>query len=103
MPDHDRRQNPYPYPTQEDVDAAPGDRVEKAARNVATRAFQGIPQRAFLLGDADHSPVMRSIREFIGPVYELLDDLAARGIASNHADKVREMLAKPVLRERDPE
>lgn len=71
----DKRANPYPYPTAEEVDAAPGTRQQKAARNIATRHFNGIPIRAFLLGQNDHSPVMQGLAEFTEAVYQLLDFL----------------------------
>lgn len=65
--------NPYPHPTAEEVAAAPGSREQKAARNIASRAFDGIPRRAFLLGDADHSPVVRGIAEATEVAYRLVD------------------------------
>lgn len=71
----DKRANPYPYPTAEEVDAAPGTRAQKAARNIATRQFKGIPIRAFLLGQNDHSPVMQGLTEFTEAVYRLTDEI----------------------------
>lgn len=76
MPDHDRRANPYPFPTAAEALAAPGTREEKAARNVISRHVHGIPKRAFILGEADHAPVMHGIRDLVTAVYALLDDLA---------------------------
>jgi len=67
--------NPYPHPTAEEVAAAPGSREQKAARNIASRAFDGIPRRAFLLGDADHSPVVKGIVDLTTEVYKLVDSL----------------------------
>lgn len=67
--------NPYPHPTAEEVEAAPGDRAQKAARNIASRAFDGIPRRAFLLGDADHSPVVKGIVDLTTLCYDLIDEV----------------------------
>lgn len=104
MPDYDSRAaNPYPYVTREEAAAAPGDRIAKAARNIATREFQGIPQRAFLLGDNDHSPVMKSLRSFVGPVYELLALIDVGedggGPLDTAARRVQDMLDNPVTSE----
>lgn len=69
----DKRANPYPYPTAQEVEAAPGSREKKAARNIAVRHMAGIPIRAFLLGQNDDSPMMRGIVDLTTGVYELLD------------------------------
>lgn len=83
-----------PWPTREEFDAAPGDRVAKGARNVAANDFQGIPQRSFLLGSNDASPVMRSIRVFVDKVYDLLDNMDTPE-RDEKAQAVREMLTVP--------
>ena len=97
----DKRANPYPYVSQEEAKQAPGDPAAKAARNIATREFQGIPQRAFILGDNDHSPVMRSLRSFTPEVYRLVDLVDGLSLPPDHdaqrqADIVRDMLDNPV-------
>lgn len=89
----------YPWPTRESFDAAPGDRVAKGARNVAANDFQGIPQGAFLHGENDDSPVMRSIRVFVGAVYDLLDEInvgeEGGGPLDTAARRVQEILEVP--------
>ena len=104
MPE-EKRPNPYPYVTRAEAAAAPGDRIAKGARNIATRAFQGIPQREFLTGGNDHSPVMKSLREFVGPVHDLLDAVDEAvgenggGPLDTAARRVRDMLDNPVTLE----
>lgn len=91
MPE-EKHPNPYPTTTAEEFIAAPGTREEKAARCIAARKFEGIPTRAFLLGDNDHSPVMQGIRDLTGAVYELLDSLEgeyAGGDVATCASRVR--------------
>lgn len=77
MPDYDSRQaNPFPFPIASEVEAAPGTREQKAARNVIARHVQGIPRRAILLGDNDHAPIPRGVLDLVAAVYELLDWVA---------------------------
>lgn len=71
----DKRANPFPYLTAEEFEASEGTREQKAARCIAARKFGGIPTRAFLLGDNDHSPMMKGILDFVTEVYVLLDSL----------------------------
>lgn len=93
--------NPFPYPTPEEIAAAPGGREIKAARNIAVRKFDGIPMRAFLLGGNDHSPMMQGVAEFAGAVYGLLDlidsvpgplDVDGSGPLDEAAKRVRTMM-----------
>ena len=91
----DKRANPFQFPTAEEVAAAPGGREIKAARNIITRKIDGIPKRAFLLGDNDTSAVLRGTKEFVALVYQLVD--AVRDVAEpddlNHlACCVRDMM-----------
>lgn len=67
------RDSQFPFPTAADVAATPGTREQKAARNIAVRHIQGIPRRAFLLGDADHASMMKGIVDLADGVYRLLD------------------------------
>lgn len=67
------RSNPYPHATAEEVAAVGGSRQMKAARNIAVRRFGGIPVRAFLLGENDHSPMLNGIADFADAVYSLTD------------------------------
>ena len=69
----DKRANPYPFPTATDAENAPGDRATKAARNIASRRFTGIPKRAYILGDADGAPIVQGVRDFADAVYALVD------------------------------
>lgn len=88
----DKRANPYPYPTAEEFEMAPGTREQKAARCIAARKFGGIPTRAFLLGDNDHSPLMQGLTEFTAAVYKLLDRIEDSGGKVEEADLIREMM-----------
>lgn len=76
----DKRANPYPITTAAEAEAAPGSREQKAARNVAVRQFGGIPRRAFLLGDNDHSPVLRGIVDLATAAYKLADAIDAANL-----------------------
>jgi hypothetical protein len=67
------RDNPYPYPTAEDVANAPGGREIKAARNVVVRHIPGVPRRPYLVGENDHEPIMRGVADLTTLVYRLLD------------------------------
>lgn len=67
------RSNPYPHATTEEVAAVGGSRELKAARNIAVRRFGGIPVRAFLLGENDHSPILNGISDLTDSVYQLTD------------------------------
>lgn len=69
----DKRANPFPYLTAEEFAASEGTREQKGARCIAARRFGGIPTRAFLLGDNDHSPMMKGVLEFTAAVYKLAD------------------------------
>lgn len=69
----DKRANPFNYPTAEEAIAAPGTREEKAARFVVTRKMGGIPCRAFLMGDNDHSAVMQGVRDLTTAAYTLFE------------------------------
>lgn len=77
----DKRANPYPMTTAAEVAAAPGSREQKAARNIAVRRFGGIPRRAFLLGDNDHSPMVRGIADFTAAAYKLVDAVDAANLS----------------------
>ena len=98
------RHNPYPRPSVNEIHGAPGERAEKAARFIATREFHGIPQRAFILGDNDHSPVMRSLRTFTPEVYRLLELVEGLSLPPDEecmrqVHVVRDMLDNPVILE----
>jgi hypothetical protein len=82
--------NPFPYPTPEEIAAAPGGREIKAARNIAVRKFNGIPMRAFLLGGNDHSPVMQGIVDLTTICYRLLDEFPDE--ASDNFVQLRAMM-----------
>jgi hypothetical protein len=84
------RSNPYPNATPEEVAETPGGRGIKAARNIAVRRFGGIPVRAFLLGQNDHSPMLKGIEEFAEEVWVLLDSL--EGEINPQIEVVRNMM-----------
>lgn len=88
----DKRANPSPVTTAEEVRAAPGSREEKAARNIAVRRFGGIPRRAFLLGNNDHSPVVKGIVDLAGACYAVLDAFAEESNAHPTLLALRDML-----------
>lgn len=79
----DKRANPFPYLTAAEFEASEGTREEKGARCIAARCFGGIPTRAFLLGDNDHSPMMKGVRQFVGEVYKLVDLIQNAGEGIN--------------------
>ena len=88
----DKRANPYPYPTAEDVAAAPGGREIKAARNIVARKVRGIPQRGFLLGEYDHAAVVRGVLDLTTLCYGVLDAFAEESNAHPTLLALREML-----------
>lgn len=69
------RQNVYPYPTATDVANAPGDRADKAARNIVSRRIEGIPKRGYIMGECDHAPVVKGIRDLTEAIYDFMDKL----------------------------
>lgn len=70
------RHNPFPFPIASEVEAAPGTREEKAARNIIVRRITGIPRRGYLLGDCDSAPVLKGIVDLTTACYALLDALS---------------------------
>lgn len=84
------RNNPFPFPTAEEVEAAPGDRAIKAARNIVSKRIDGIPKRGYVLGDCDHAPVVQGVRDFAEEVYVLLDSL--EGEMNPQIEIVRKMM-----------
>lgn len=70
---------PFRDATASEVEAAPGSREQKAARYVAARRFGGIPVKAFLLGENDHSPMMKGIVDLTTEVYKLADMIGEAG------------------------
>lgn len=75
----DKRANPFPHLTAAEFEASVGTREQKGARCIAARRFGGIPTRAFLLGDNDHSPMMKGVLEFVSATYRLVDLIANAG------------------------
>lgn len=91
----DKRANPYPYPVASEVEAAPGTREQKAARNIMVRHIEGIPKRGFLLGQSDNSPIMRGVHDLTTVVYEMTDAIrrgAEHDVLAQHADVVEAMM-----------
>lgn len=89
MPDYDsRRADPYPYPTAQEVYAAPGDPIIKATRNIAVRKIQGIGRRGFLLGENDHSPMVSGLAEFVTEVRKLIDAIAPADLSGTLLEQV---------------
>lgn len=80
----DKRANPYPYPTAEDVRNAPGDRTIKAARNIISRRIDGIPKRAYVTGENDHAIILQGIHDLTTVCYKLID--AIDNTAPLHGD-----------------
>lgn len=74
---------PFRDVTASEVEAAPGSREQKAARCIAARKFGGIPTRTFLLGDNDHSPMMKGIVDLTTEVYKLADLIQNAGEGIN--------------------
>lgn len=70
---------PFRDATASEVEAAPGSREQKAARYIAARRFGGIPTKGFLLGDNDHSPMMKGVVDLTTEVYKLTDMIGEAG------------------------
>lgn len=81
--------NPYPDVTPSELANAPGSLAQKAARNVAVAEFGGIPRRPLLLGENDHSPMMRGVTKFTGAVLEMLDAMDCHESDRLHDAKAR--------------
>lgn len=77
---------PFRDVTASEVEAAPGSREQKAARCIAARKFGGIPTRAFLLGDNDHSPVMKGVVDLTTLCYQLVDAIEGHNDADENGD-----------------
>lgn len=73
----DKRANPFPFPTAEEVEAAPGSPAQKAARNIVSRYIDGIPKRGFVLGGSDSAPIVKGITDLTTLCYELLEEIIA--------------------------
>ena len=71
----DKRANPFPYLTAEEFAAS-----------------EGTPTRAFLLGDNDHSPMMKGVLDLTTLCYKLLDEHAQDPNASDTFVELRDML-----------
>lgn len=69
---------PFRDATASEVEAAPGSREQKAARYIAARRFGGIPTKAFLLGDNDHSPMMKGVVDLTTLCWKLIDEWEAK-------------------------
>lgn len=82
---------PPPTVTAADVEAAPGTREQKAARNVAARRFGGIPTRGYLLGHNDHSPMMRGIADLTTACYKVLDAIPAADLNGTLREEVENL------------
>jgi hypothetical protein len=89
------RHNPVPFPIASEVEAAPGTREIKAARNIMVRNVRGVPSRDFLLGNNDHAPILRAVSELTGAAYELIDAVDWNAVseeAQSAAFKLRQIM-----------
>lgn len=89
------RDSQFPFPTAEEVEAAPGDRAAKAARNIVSRRIDGIPKRAYVMGECDHAPVVQGVRDFAEEVYALIEAIPPdqmNGTLGEKAHEVRKMM-----------
>lgn len=93
------RDHQYPHVTPEEWAKIreEHDPADTAARSIACRHITGIPARGFLIGDNDHSPVMRGVREFTAAVLDLLAvfDAEGRPGAVEAERRVREIMENP--------
>lgn len=85
------RASQYPFPTATDAANAPGDREDKAARNVVSRRIDGIPKGGYITGDCDHAPVVKGVRDLTAACYKVLDALDGRFEDSSESDALDEM------------
>ena len=88
----DKRANPFPYLTAEEFTASEGTREQKAARCIAARRFGGIPTRAFLLGNNDHSPMMKGVLDLTTLCYQILDEFGEESNAHPKLLELRDMM-----------
>lgn len=95
----DKRTNPFPHATMEEIDAVGGSREQRAARFISARRFGGIPTRGYLLGTCDHSPMMKGIVDLTTACFALLDALPedVDGPVRETATALYEMLTVPVI------
>lgn len=87
------RNNPYPYPTAEEVEAAPGDPATKAARNIMVRHITGVPRRSFLMGDNDHAPVLQGVADLTRVCLAVIEAIPADQLNGTLRDRVGELQA----------
>lgn len=87
------RDSQYPYPTRAEVDAMPGDRALKAARNIMVRNVTGVPRRPFLMGENDHAPILNGVKDLTEAVYEVLDAIPPDQMNGTLREKVEGLTA----------
>lgn len=80
----EERNNPSPVMDKEGWDAAREGvpREKQAARLIVSRRIGGIPYRPYLAGDCDHAPVVKSVAEFAGLAYGLVDAIDEANIGN---------------------
>ncbi len=58
-------------------------REKQAARLIVSRRIGGIPYRPYLTGDCDNAPVVKSVAEFAGLAYGLVDAIDEASLNGN--------------------
>ncbi len=66
------RDNQYPHVTAEEWDKIKAETAPEivSARALMARNITGVPKRPFLVGDNDHSPIMRGLVEITTELYK---------------------------------
>lgn len=91
------RENQYPHVTKADWEAikAEHDPANTAARAVVARYITGVPRRAFLTGENDHSVVMRGVTEFTAAVLDVLNHHPESPAYAQCVERVRAIMENP--------
>lgn len=87
------RENQYPHLTADDWQKIreEHDPADTAARAIVARHITGVPRRAFLVGENDHSSVMQGVRDYTAAV---LDHLTAPSPETER--RVRDIMENPL-------
>ena len=73
MPQEREAQYPHVTPEEWREIRAKTPRALAAARVLMCRNIHGIPRRPYLIGDNDHSPILKGLVEFCEMAYRLVD------------------------------
>lgn len=91
------RENQFPHVTKAEWEAikAEHDPAQTAARAVVARHVTGVPRRAFLTGDNDHSVVMRGVLDLTAAVLDVLNHHPESPAYVQCVERVRDIMENP--------